>query len=121
MAPALIESLPAQQFLSSKTNVPISIFPDGIKTSGQHPPLYDQLKSYEAFPTNISGPTIWDADNYNNNPERWTHHLSEHETLELGKAADEFKAAGIPLTGITKVDMQISRGSKRVSAYTSSG
>lgn len=103
MAPALSDNLPPPQIPSSKKSVPKSIFPDGIKTSGQHPPLYHQLRSYDEFPDRISGPTVWDADDYRNNPERWTHHLAEEEIVELGKAADDFRFAGIPLTGIAKV------------------
>lgn len=102
MAPGLAETLP-RQVPSSKKPVSKSIFPDGIKTSGQHPPVYEALKPYEAFPREISGPTVWNAEDYKNNPERWTHHLAEEEIHELSKAADDFKAAGTPLTGISKV------------------
>lgn len=80
-----------------------SIFPDGIKTSGQTPPDYDRLQPYSAFPKEISGPTVWKAEDYSNNPERWTHHLSEDEVREMGEAADSFIKSETPLTGITKV------------------
>lgn len=80
-----------------------SVFPDGIKTSGQIPPHYDQLKPYSAFPKEITGETVWEAKDYQNNPERWTHVFSEEETTEIGQAADEFLKSGTPLTGITKV------------------
>ena len=103
MAPALTETRPLHDFVGSKKAVSTSIFPDGYITSGQHPPLYHELRSYEDFPDEISGPTVWNADDYMNNPERWTHHLAEREIEELSKAADGFKAAGIPLTGISKV------------------
>ena len=102
MAPALTANV-SHQTPISKAPASKSIFPDGIKTSGQHPPLYGELRDFDAFPTEISGPTVWDADDYKNNPERWTHHLSKEETEELGRAADDFKIAGIPLTGISKV------------------
>ena len=102
MAPGLTDVLP-QPLPCTKKAVPTSIFPDGIKTSGQHPPLYDKLRSYDHFPIEISGPTVWNADDYKNNPERWTHHLAEEEVAELGRAAEEFRATGIPLTGISKV------------------
>lgn len=102
MAPRLISTLPQQ---TSRTKEPVlkSIFPDGIKTSGQHPPIYEDIKPYDAFPSDISGPTLWNADDYKNNPERWTHPLAETEIEEFSKAADDFRAAGIPLTGIAKV------------------
>ena len=103
MAPALISPPLPAQIPTSKGSIPLSIFPDGIKTSGQHPPLYEALKTYKEFPEEISGPTIWNADDYKNNSERWTHHLPENEIEELSKAADSFRDAGIPLTGISKV------------------
>lgn len=106
MAPAPISPTAPQSNpipKSKSQSVPLSIFPDGIKTSGQHPPLYDQLRPYRDFPEEITGPTVWNANDYRNNPERWTHHLSEDEIEELGAAADKFKADGIPLTGISKV------------------
>ena len=121
MAPVLTESIPTQTFPSSRKSAPTSIFPDGIKTSGQHPPLYDQLKSFEEFPSEIGGPTVWNADDYRNSPERWTHHLSEDEVSELGNAADDFKAAGIPLTGISKVFRVFCRRCWTVTTHTSSG
>lgn len=83
--------------------VDTNIFPDGIKTSGQHPPLYDLLRPYEDFPSAIDGPTVWKAEDYKNNPERWTHPFSQDEVAELDHAADAFIAAGHPLTAISKV------------------
>ena len=103
MAPGLTESLQHQTPSISKGSVPTSLFPDGIKTSGQHPPLYEQLKNYKDFPQEITGATVWDAEDYKHNPERWTHWFAEDEIAELSNAADEFRAASIPLTGISKV------------------
>ena len=80
-----------------------ALFPDGIKTSGQHPPLYHELRPFDEFPVEISGPTVWKADDYIHNPERWVHDFSVEEIDEMSKAADNFLAASIPLTGITKV------------------
>nr|ANM86565.1 putative dioxygenase [Cladonia uncialis subsp. uncialis]AUW31348.1 putative dioxygenase [Cladonia uncialis subsp. uncialis] len=80
-----------------------------IKTSGQHPPIYEQLRSYKDFPDEITGPTVWNAEDYRNNPERWTHWLMEDEIAELSDAADKFKAASIPLTGISKENFRLPR------------
>jgi len=80
-----------------------SIFPDGLKTSGQCAPDYDRLFPYSSFPRRISGDTVWVAEEYKDNPERWTHHFSNHELAELSEAADSFIASGTPLTGIIKV------------------
>lgn len=70
-----------------------SIVPDGLKTFGQHPPLYDELSVYENFPEQITGKTVWDADDYMNSPERWEHRMTEEEIVKLSDAADRFKAA----------------------------
>lgn len=103
MPPALTETpAPASHLLSTNTTAPKGIFPDGIKTSGQHPPLYDQLKPYSTFPKEITGPTVWKAEDYINNPERWTHPFSEDEIAEISQTADKFLADTMPLTGISK-------------------
>lgn len=102
MAPGLTD-LPSSTHLPNIAVQSKSIFPDGIKTSGQHPPQYDQLQSYSSFPKEITGPTVWTAKDYTNNPERWTHHFTEEEIAEMSDAADTFIAAGTPLTGMTKV------------------
>lgn len=79
------------------------VFPDGIKTAGQHAPLPDLIQPYSAFPKEITGPTVWKADDYKNNPERWTHPFSEDELNEISDAADAFIKSETPLTGISKV------------------
>ncbi len=106
MALALTESFPNHTPPVEK-QVPRSVFPDGIKTSGQHPPLYHHLSPYEDFPHEITGPTVWDAGDYRNNPERWTHWFTDEEIAELSEAADKFRDAGTPLTGISKVVSKI--------------
>lgn len=104
MAPTATQlppNLPSQTF--SYNNPSPKVFPDGIKTSGQTNPNYDQVRPYSAFPKEITGPTAWDAVEYANNPERWTHVFSDDEIAEISKAADDFIASDTPLTGITKV------------------
>jgi hypothetical protein len=106
MAPSLLDTQPSPSHsLSSpaRTTVDTKIFPDGIKTSGQHPPLYDLLRPYSDFPKIITGETVWKAEDYTNNPERWVHVLNDEEVNELGAAADKFIADKTPLTGISKV------------------
>lgn len=103
MAPGLTDLHPSSTHLLHSAAQSKALFPDGIKTSGQHPPQYNQLQPYSSFPKGITGPTVWTADDYANNPERWTHHFTEQEIAEMSDAADEFIAAGTPLTGITKV------------------
>src|SRR4051794_37291605 len=106
MAPARTENasfvpndVPTSTPLKSNP-VNFTVFPDGIKTSGQHPPLYDQLAPYSAFPKVISGPTVWHPSTYVHNSERWTHPLSSSEIAELSAAADALLSSSTPLTAI---------------------
>lgn len=106
MAPLILDSHPTAPHQLSKVDnkvVDRNIFPDGIKTSGQHPPLYHALSPYSDFPREITGPTVWKAEDYINNPERWVHKFSEEEIEELSTVADEFLANKIPLIGISQV------------------
>jgi hypothetical protein len=88
---------------ASNDQAPRSLFPDGIRTSGQHEPLFDLIRPYSDFPKEITGRTLWDRDDYVHCPEKWTHVFTEEEIQELGEAADRFIEHGIPLTGISKV------------------
>jgi hypothetical protein len=117
MALSILESQPtAPNELSNPSHKILNqkIFPDGIKTSGQHPPLHHALRPYSAFPKDITGPTVWKAEDYINNPERWVHDFSEEEIEELSAVADEFLANNIPLTGIS----QVSRHNSSISLKT---
>ena len=105
MAPALTEVVPQAPHTLKPANK--AIFPDGIKTSGQHPPMYDQLRPYEKFPSQITGPTVWEAKDYRDNLERWVHRFSDEEIQELSQTADAFIAAGTPLTGISKANFPL--------------
>lgn len=105
MAPSLLETVPqAPHSLTSPSQKPVDrkVFPDGIKTSGQHPPLYDQIKSHSDFPKEIQGETVWKAEDYTNNPERWVHVFNDEEIAELSATSDKFLADKTPLTGISK-------------------
>jgi len=106
MSPSALDTQPTtSHHLSSPAQKAVDrkIFPDGIKTSGQHPPLYDLLRPYSDFPKQLAGETVWKAEDYANNPERWVHVFTEEEVTELRGAADKFLADKIPLTGISKV------------------
>ncbi|MCJ1327306.1 hypothetical protein MMC10_003974 [Thelotrema lepadinum] len=107
MAPAVTATLPVEVPAYKLRPVSKDAFPDGIRTSGQHPPLYEKLKSYEEFPEQITGSTVWKKEDYVDNPERWVHRFSKEEATELGAAADAFMASGTPLTGITKDNFQL--------------
>ncbi|KAF7923886.1 uncharacterized protein EAE98_007704 [Botrytis deweyae] len=112
MAPSILDTQPiAPHQLSSPSQKTIDrkVFPDGIKTSGQHPPLYDQLRPYSDFPKEITGETVWKAEDYINNPERWVHVFNEEEIAELSAVADKFIADKIPLTGISQDTFRLSK------------
>lgn len=105
MAPGILVEEPAAQLpqvTKSNLDAPRHIFPDGIRTSGQHPPLYDVLKPYSEFPKEITGRTVWKRDDFINNPEKWVHPFTDEEVAELSATADAFIASGTPLTGISK-------------------
>lgn len=102
MAPALTDALPTAPHALAST-APRDIFPDGLKTTGQHPPLYDHIVPFDRFPREITGPTVWKAEDYRENPEKWTHTFTEEQVEELSIAADAFLASKTPLTGISKV------------------
>ncbi|KAI9642206.1 hypothetical protein NHQ30_009008 [Ciborinia camelliae] len=112
MAPSLLDTRPiAPHQLLSPSQKPIDrkVFPDGIKTSGQHPPLYDQLRPYSDFPKEITGETVWKAEDYINNPERWVYVFNEEEIAELSAVADKFLEDEIPLTGISQDTFRLSK------------
>lgn len=100
MAPGLVDHAPA--WLEDGP-VDLDVFPDGYKSSGQLNPIYSLIRPYEEFPSEITGPTVWRAKDYKDNPEKWTHTFTDGEIAELGAAADAFIRAGHPLTGMTKV------------------
>ncbi|EME39978.1 hypothetical protein DOTSEDRAFT_74740 [Dothistroma septosporum NZE10] len=102
MTPALTQPSPEAPHVLSGKHIDRKVFPDGIKTSGQHNPIYELIRPYSEFPKEINGPTVWKAEDYRNNPERWTHGFSEEEIAELGTAADAFIASETPLAGMTK-------------------
>lgn len=106
MAPGiLVDDSPVHQAARPLSNEDASrnIFPDGIRTSGQHPPIYHALKPYSEFPNEITGPTVWGKEDFDSRPETWTHPFADEEIKELGQTADAFIASGTALTGISKV------------------
>lgn len=103
MASTLVETTTPQGLPLG--GVDLSKFPDGLKTSGQHPPVYSQVRPYADFPKVQTGPTVWKAEDYRDNPELWTHQFSDDEIKEISDAADAFIEKDLPLTGISKVSL----------------
>lgn len=118
MAPSLLDVQPTapHERSSGHTSVDKKIFPDGIKTSGQHPPIYELLRPYSDFPKEITGETVWKAEDYANSPERWVHVLNDQELNELSLVADEFIADNTPLTGISKDNFHLPKLSTLLTA-----
>lgn len=79
------------------------LFPDGLRTSGQHPPVDGQLRPFEEFPREITGPTVWTPQQMIDHPEEWIYQWSEAELEELLQAVEAFIASGTPLVNISKV------------------
>ena len=100
MAPALTDSLPTAPH---NLSAPLDIFPDGLRTTGQHPPIYDEIRPFDKFPRQITGPTVWKAEDYREHPEKWTHRFTSEQIEELSAASDAFLASKTPMTGISKV------------------
>ncbi|KAJ1709615.1 MFS multidrug transporter [Aspergillus flavus] len=95
-APAL-RGLPAG--LSRLMPVDRNLFPDGLRTSGQHPPIDGKLRHFEEFPREITGPTPQQRVDY---PEEWIHKWTEVEFEELLQTVEGFIAPGTPLISISK-------------------
>ncbi|KAI5460859.1 hypothetical protein BGZ63DRAFT_455012 [Mariannaea sp. PMI_226] len=113
MAPgALIDEPQAPLPQVKNADAPRHIFPDGIRTSGQHNPLYEKLRPYSDFPKEVSGPTLWKAEDYVDQPDKWTHPFTDEEIQELSDTSDQFIANGTPLTGISKSNFPLPKLSK---------
>jgi hypothetical protein len=80
-----------------------AVFPDGLKTSGQHSPIASLIRPYSEYPKKIEGRTVWSKHDFEGRNDKWQRPFTPEEIAELGQAADDFIASGIPLTGITQV------------------
>ena len=60
----------------------LQVSEDGLNFAwpGRFPHLRD------AFPREITGPTVWKAEDYRENPEKWTHKFTEEQIEELSNA-----------------------------------
>ncbi|KAJ2967199.1 hypothetical protein NQ176_g9779 [Zarea fungicola] len=82
-------------------------FPDGLRTSGQHPPIPDQLRPFEAFPKHITGATVWEGKDIATRQDEWVYRWTESDLTELLQAVDAFIISGIPLININKNNFSI--------------
>ncbi|KAJ5286700.1 hypothetical protein N7478_002386 [Penicillium angulare] len=106
MAPAATASAPIAPHDLVK-DAPLHIFPDGLRTTGQHAPLYDHIAPFDKFPKQITGPTVWNPEEYRSKPEKWTHQFTPDQVEELSSAADAFLQSKTPLTGISKNNFRV--------------
>ncbi|KAI6288973.1 hypothetical protein MCOR27_000543 [Pyricularia oryzae] len=98
----IVTKRPSSTTTPSNNQADRSIFPDGIRTSGQHNPIYSLLRPYQDFPKSITGPTVWQKEQFEADATSWTHRFTASEVAELGATADAFIASGVDLTGISK-------------------
>ena len=113
MSPTLVQKLndyshlPKTEFRTKLEVKPKSAsFPDGIKTTGQQPPLYEEVRPYSDFPKHIEGPTAWTKEDFSGSPEKeslWKHPFTDEELEELSIAAEQYLASGRSLTEMSKV------------------
>jgi hypothetical protein len=98
MAPSIVAepTVAASSKVASSTVQP-------LRSSGQLEPEFNLIVPYEQFPKEITGPTAWKKEYYSENPDSWVHRWTTAEVQEIGRAADQFIQAGLPLTTITKV------------------
>ncbi|RDL33054.1 putative Taurine catabolism dioxygenase TauD [Venustampulla echinocandica] len=82
-------------------------FADGLRTSGQHPPIDSQLSSFDQFPKRITGRTVWTPDEMADNPDKWIHKWTPSELAELERAVDAFTSSGEHLVNISKTNFPL--------------
>ncbi|KAJ9094484.1 hypothetical protein QFC21_006023 [Naganishia friedmannii] len=63
-------------------------------TSGQQEPLPELLQPYEKFPTKISGPTVWRAEDFRSRPDLWQRQWTPELIQQLEEAFDKFEVTG---------------------------
>jgi hypothetical protein len=105
-----------QRFCSTKAvkDIPSYIPPQwvsrilsGTLTSGQHPPIIHRLLPYSSYPKQVSGPTVWRADDLKSHPEQWTHQWTRRELDEIKSAVSCFLGKKSSLVTISKETFQL--------------
>ncbi|VUC24805.1 unnamed protein product [Clonostachys rosea] len=105
-APNEFSHLPKTEFRTKLDVKPKSgLFPDGYKTTGQQPPLYEEIHPYSDFPKEITGITAWVKYDLQGTPERealWKHPLTKEELEDISTAAENFMSSGRDLNEMCK-------------------
>jgi hypothetical protein len=73
------------------------------RTAGQHEPVPELIQPYSAFPKKVTGPTVWQAEEFRAQPERWQRKWTLELIQDLEDAYAAFEKSGKPITAITKV------------------
>ena len=73
------------------------------RTSGQHDVVFDLVPPYSAFPQKVTGPTVWQAEDFRAKPELWKEQWTPEQIDDLERAYDSFRDSGRPITAISKV------------------
>ncbi|PWN34744.1 Clavaminate synthase-like protein [Meira miltonrushii] len=91
----LSAAVEAQRQLKSNANV---------LTSGQHDVDLSLLTPYEQMPKKITGPTVWEADDYRGeeNAHKWVHAWTQEEIAQLEQAATIWQDSGRELGEIER-------------------
>lgn len=76
-------------------------------TSGQEPPLFNELVPFSEWPDYIDGPTVWTKDQLEDSPDKWQYPLTDEDIEDLLQAADRFLANGNKLTDISKEEFRL--------------
>ncbi len=75
-------------------------------SAGQTEPIPELIQPFSNFPIEVTGPTVWKAEDYRANPELWQRRWSAEQVADLESAFDSFERSGKPLTAISKVSSQ---------------
>lgn len=73
-----------------------------VLTSGQLEPDHNLIQPYSAFPKEITGPTVWTKEQFENDHGLWKRRWTEEQIELLEDAYANFEATGLGLPEITR-------------------
>jgi len=100
-APVAPHQLKTPNFVSTPS-VASSSRPKNVLTSGQVEPDHSLLQPYSAFPKEITGPTVWTKEQFEDDPSLWKRRWSDEQIALLEEAYANFEATGRGLPEITR-------------------
>ncbi|WWC93854.1 hypothetical protein V866_000690 [Kwoniella sp. B9012] len=77
-------------------------------TSGQHEPDESLVRSYDAFPQEITGPTVWEREKLLKDDNLWKKSWSAEQVKELEDSYEQFVENGLDLPQITRETFPLS-------------